>query len=28
VRLATDPAQRWRLTLPKRRRGALPEVTV
>ncbi|GAB2597186.1 ABC transporter permease [Streptomyces capparidis] len=24
VRLATDPAQRWRLTLPKERRGARP----
>ncbi|ASO21733.1 peptide/nickel transport system permease protein [Actinoalloteichus hoggarensis] len=30
VRLATDPGQRWRLTLPRRRRGAgpaAPEVT-
>jgi peptide/nickel transport system permease protein len=27
VRLATDPAQRWRLTLAKRRRGAVTEVT-
>lgn len=27
VRLATDPAQRWRLTLAKRRRGGVTEVT-
>jgi peptide/nickel transport system permease protein len=27
VRLATDPAQRWRLTMAKRRRGAVTEVT-
>lgn len=26
VRLATDPAQRWRLALPKRKRGTTPEV--
>ena len=27
VRLATDPAQRWRLTMAKRRRGGVTEVT-
>ncbi|MDW6066119.1 hypothetical protein SAZ11_60600 [Streptomyces sp. FXJ1.4098] len=27
VRLATDPAQRWRLTLPKKRRGARAAVS-
>lgn len=27
VRLATDPAQRWRLTMAQRRRGAVTEVT-
>ncbi|AXB41719.1 ABC transporter permease [Amycolatopsis albispora] len=27
VRLATDPAQRWRLTLPRRTRGARPTTT-
>jgi peptide/nickel transport system permease protein len=27
VRLATDPAQRWRLTTAKRRRGGVTEVT-